>query len=105
MKFHFAAFVLLSSILGSPAPAAEQTNAFPAELKIITRQDWGANPPLTEMKRHTLKFITIHHTGVRQQPKKTAIEKLRGLQNFSQREETLAMKVDEARRQITAPAA
>lgn len=58
--------------------------------KIVSRTEWKAKAPISEMKRQEFKFITIHHTATKQNPKKTAAEKMRGLQDFSQREDKLA---------------
>ncbi|HVL38667.1 MAG TPA: hypothetical protein VM328_04670, partial [Fimbriimonadaceae bacterium] len=57
---------------------------------IVTREQWGANPPVLTRKRHVPTHITIHHTGVPQQPARSLEDKLRGLQLFSQREDKLA---------------
>ena len=55
--------------------------------QIVTRDQWGAKPPVTErMERQSPTEIVIHHTGVRQQPKLSLERKLRGLQGFSQGE-------------------
>ena len=42
------------------------------------------------MRRHTPVRLTIHHTGVAQAPGRTLADKLRGLQGFSQRDDSLA---------------
>jgi hypothetical protein len=39
------------------AAQAADTNA-PAGLKILSRKEWGANPPVSAMKRHEPKRIT-----------------------------------------------
>jgi hypothetical protein len=55
--------------------------------QILSRADWGASPAvIASMKEQTPREIIIHHTGVRQQPKKTLQQKLRGLQGYSQNE-------------------
>lgn len=72
------------------AISAETTASFPERLKVVTRKDWGAKPPVSEMVRHKPEFITIHHTGTKQNPTRSIEDKLRGLQAFSQREDKLA---------------
>ena len=52
-------------------------------LDIITREDWKAEPSKEGLKRHIPKFITIHHTGTKQQPDRSIEDKLRALQQFS----------------------
>jgi hypothetical protein len=52
---------------------------------ITSRAEWGAKAAIiASMKEQTPREIIIHHTGVRQQPKKTLAQKLRGLQGYSQ---------------------
>lgn len=57
--------------------------------KIISREEWGAKPPVLNLKHHKITHITIHHTGVLQTPNRDFFEKLRGLQSWSQREDKL----------------
>ena len=57
--------------------------------KIIKRDDWGANKPVGEGKKHDIKFITIHHTATTQKPDGLIGTKMRNLQAFSQREDKL----------------
>lgn len=57
---------------------------------ILTRDSWGAKPPLPFAKTHEIKMITIHHAGVATNSARTNEEKLRALQSWSQREDKLA---------------
>lgn len=52
-------------------------------LEILSREDWKALPSNPGLKRHTPKYITIHHTGTNQNPERSIEEKLRALQKFS----------------------
>ncbi|MCB0852951.1 MAG: N-acetylmuramoyl-L-alanine amidase [Bacteroidetes bacterium] len=63
--------------------------AFYDSLKIITRESWGATPPISEMKTHELKRITIHHSAVKHRLDYDPAEKIKGLQRFSQSESQL----------------
>src|SRR5688572_15735445 len=37
----------------------------PKPEKIVTRQQWGSKPdPIPDSRKHTPKWITIHHAGV-----------------------------------------
>jgi hypothetical protein len=68
---------------GSPA-------LFPPDVTYLTREQWGAKPPALPMPLHHPVRLTIHHTGVRQNPQQTLTQKLRGLQDFSQRDDSLS---------------
>lgn len=68
-----------------PAPAM-----VPASLHYLTRAEWGANPPVLPMREHQVRRITIHHTATAQAPQRAAADKLRALQRFSQRDDSLA---------------
>jgi hypothetical protein len=61
-----------------------------AKPNVLSRSEWKAHPPNGLMKRHTPRFITIHHTATLQKPAVSLAEKLRNLQTFSQNEGTLA---------------
>ncbi len=56
---------------------------------ILSRAEWQARPPVTEMKTHRIEHITIHHTAVKQNPQRTLAQKLMSLQKFSQNPGTL----------------
>lgn len=52
-------------------------------LEILSREDWNAEPPGPEVKRHIPRYITIHHTGTNQNRERSIEEKLQALQKFS----------------------
>lgn len=85
----FTAVVLWLPFLGSCAVSPAVSKNAPAGLKIHTRLDWGARPPVAEMKRHTPTRITIHHTATPQKPERPLADKLLALQKFSQNAGTL----------------
>lgn len=62
----------------------------PPDVEFVSRAEWGANPPVLPMKAHALTRLTIHHTGTNQNFNRTVTDKLRGLQLFSQRDDSLA---------------
>lgn len=64
--------------------------AFIQEPKIVTRQEWGARPPMIQHKRHWPVKLTIHYTGVPQKPDVSLEQKLKNLQLWCQREDKLA---------------
>ena len=60
---------------------------------LVTRAQWGAEPANEAlMKPHVLKAIIVHHTSVKQQPKLTLEQKLRGLQSFSMKPGTVGTR-------------
>ncbi len=85
-----ALLAILSGIVfvGCAGLGAPGTN-LPADLKILSRADWNAQPPGMEMKTHQPTRITIHHTAVKQNPQRTLAQKLQSLQKFSQNPGTL----------------
>ncbi|WP_192820925.1 peptidoglycan recognition family protein [Rufibacter sp. LB8] len=50
---------------------------------LVTRQQWGSAQPVLPMKTHVPNKITVHHTAVAQNPKRSLEEKLKSLQKFS----------------------
>lgn len=53
------------------------------DLAIISREDWNAEAPKMEVKRHIPTFNSIHHTGTNQNSERSTEEKLQALQKFS----------------------
>ncbi|WP_420454095.1 peptidoglycan recognition family protein [Rubrivirga sp.] len=76
----------LTSCAGSQ-PAAD--NGLPADLPTLSRAEWGAADPVGPMRPHTPDTITIHHTATTVDPERSNADKLRSLQAFSQRADTL----------------
>lgn len=67
---------------GTPAPAS-------GGVPIVTRAEWGARDPVLPMREHRIERITIHHTATRHDTTRSLAAKLRGLQAFSQRDDSL----------------
>jgi hypothetical protein len=59
-------------------------------IQIVTRAAWHARPPVLPTRAHVPRRITIHHTATALNHNRTLEEKLRGLQAFSQRDDSLA---------------
>jgi hypothetical protein len=72
------------------AVALTMLGACASRATIVTRADWGAREPVLPMREHRIERITIHHTATRQDTARSLAEKLRGLQAFSQRDDSLA---------------
>ena len=62
----------------------------PAELRFVSRESWGAKPPVLPMRAHVPVRLTIHHTATTQDFTRDVGAKLRGLQAFSQRDDSLS---------------
>lgn len=62
----------------------------PTGVTILPRSDWGARAPVLAMRAHTPVRLTIHHTGVAIDTTRSLAQKLIGLQQFSQRADSLA---------------
>lgn len=67
---------------GGPAAAVP-------DVAIVNRAEWGARDPVLPMREHRIERITIHHTATRQNVERSLADKLRGLQAFSQRDDSL----------------
>ncbi len=61
----------------------------PQGVRYVPREAWGAQPSAGEMRTHTLRRITIHHTATPQNHDRPVEDKLRALQRFSQSTGTL----------------
>jgi N-acetylmuramoyl-L-alanine amidase len=77
------------ALVAACRPAGSEPLA-PAGVRFLPRAAWGANAPVLAMKPHTPVRVTIHHTATRQAPARPLAEKMRALQRFSQREDSLA---------------
>lgn len=55
---------------------------------IVTTQEWGSKPqPIPDSRKHTPKFITIHHAGVEWKSGKVSPEQfVRNMQSWGQKE-------------------
>src|SRR5438876_3364600 len=78
-----AAIVLLL-----PAFAFADATTRPVEKPpIVTREEWGSQPqPIPDSRRHTPKFITIHHAGVDWKAGRDPVAFVRTMQQWGQRE-------------------
>lgn len=81
-----AALLLLAAACGPRRPPP----LVPASVAFVSRARWGARPAVGPMRTHVPRRITIHHTATAQAPARAAGEKLRALQQFSQRNDSLA---------------
>lgn len=77
-----AAFVACSHPSNSAPP-------MPAGIRFVPRAAWGARAPVLPMTRQVPTRLTIHHTGTAKNPRRSVEAKMRALQAFSQRDDSL----------------
>src|SRR5689334_276631 len=82
-------FVMIALLCAIPLRADTNSPA-PPELKILSRAEWGAKPPVSAMPSNFPVRITIHHTATLQKQERPLKDKLVALQIYSQREDKLA---------------
>lgn len=77
-------------LIGCSANISENINIseldYPANLKVITRAEWGWQPLRKVLPQHTITKITIHHGGEIFNEDEDMIKYLRNLQNWSRSE-------------------
>jgi hypothetical protein len=83
-----AAEPIKEAVSSKPAPQIDEN--LPAPIAILSRSEWKAKPPVSEMKPHVPTIISIHHTATTAAPERSIVGKLRGLQDFSQHEGKLS---------------
>jgi hypothetical protein len=92
MNARFVSLVGLSMVAVTTSGCAPRVRSVPAlpGPPIVSRSEWGAREPVLPMREHRIERITIHHTATTQDTTRSLMEKLRGLQAFSQRDDSLA---------------
>jgi hypothetical protein len=80
--------IALAAALAACASRGAPISAVP-EVPIVSRPAWGARDPVLPMREHRIERITIHHTATRQNAERSLADKLRVLQAFSQRDDSL----------------
>jgi hypothetical protein len=80
-----ASVVVVASAAASWSRADEQV-AVPKPEKIVTREQWGSNPaPIPDSRKHTPKWITIHHAGTLWTNDKDPAEFVRNMQAWGKK--------------------
>jgi hypothetical protein len=75
--------ILTLSCLLALAPATQPV----AKPKIVTTQEWGSSPqPIPDSRKHTPKFITIHHAGTEWKKGKDPQQFVKTMQGWGQKE-------------------
>src|SRR5688572_14115266 len=90
MRSQYRTLSLALALVLSACATRQPEPRFPREVPLVTRAMWGAKPPVLPMREHKPARLTIHHTGTAQNPSRSLEDKLRGLQAFSQRDDSLA---------------
>jgi len=78
-------FLAVAGCQSAPAGAPP----IPDGIRFVSRAEWGAHAPVLPMTVHAPDRITIHHTGEPQNFRLSIEQKMRGLQAFSQRNDSL----------------
>jgi hypothetical protein len=74
----------LSSLVASVAAASKVEKP-----ETVTREQWGSEPqPLPDSRKHTPRFITIHHAGVNWKPGRDPKDFVKTMQKWGQREKS-----------------
>lgn len=80
------AWVLIVAGCASP----QNRSPIPEGIAFVPRAAWGAHAPVLPMKEHVPVRITIHHTGTNQSFTRSLEAKIKALQEFSQRDDSLS---------------
>ncbi|WP_435020483.1 peptidoglycan recognition protein family protein [Tundrisphaera sp. TA3] len=73
--------------LASPCPAAEQEGSKAPRPEIVSASEWGSKPqPIPDARKHTPKYVTIHHAGVLWKAQVTPDAFVRNMQGWGRRD-------------------
>ena len=77
----------LTACAGAQSSATTKPVATVEKPRIVTAQEWGSKPqPIDDSRKHTPRFITIHHAGVLWKGNQQPVNTVRGLQAYGQKE-------------------
>ena len=87
----FMNVIVILALLGcAGVRAAEKPTSKPVverPPKFVTREQWGSEPqPLPDSRKHTPKWVTIHHAGVDYKPGTDPAKFVKNMQGWGQRE-------------------
>jgi hypothetical protein len=88
MRFLYSLpFLLLAASAFAADPAPASPGAVPKP-PTVSREQWGSTPqPIPDDRRHTPRFVTLHHAGVDWKPGADPQKFVRNLQAWGQRRE------------------
>jgi len=79
-------FAVLAGLLAASEGFAEEPPA-PPRPEIVAASEWGSKPqPIPDSRKHTPKYVTIHHAGVLWTAKVAPDVFVRNMQSWGQRE-------------------
>jgi len=83
---HFSAAVAAALVLSAPAvPAAERVDV-PRPPKFVAAEAWGSDPdPIPDDRRHTPRYVTLHHAGVLWTADRDPVEFIRNMQSWGKK--------------------
>lgn len=89
-KIYHLIFILISLLILGCSSTSEVINIseldYPANLKVVTRTEWGWQPLNRVLPQHQITKITIHHGGEIFNEDEDMIKYLKNLQNWSRTE-------------------
>ncbi len=88
--FQWIVIFLFVGIISAIDVAPVSAQGKPRKPPIVSRKEWNAKKPVGKVKKHAIRFITVHHTATKQKPEVSIEKKLQNLQAFSQRDDKLA---------------
>ncbi len=79
--------IIMFLIFGCSAQITKKSDitefTYPKELKVIKRSEWGWKPLSKKIKKHKIKYITLHHGGVKFTKEENPIKYIKHLQDWS----------------------
>ena len=83
-------YFLICTLLSVASVASAQTTKPTARVEkppIVSAKEWGSTPqPIPDARKHTPKYITIHHAGVLWEAKTTPDKFVKNMQSWGQKE-------------------
>lgn len=87
MRIYFLFLPVMVAALLLSGCASSSFSPSAVEGQIITVQQWGGTPAVDSLaKKHTIKYITLHHAGIPFPKEKDIIQYMRNLQKWSRAE-------------------
>jgi len=91
MMNRFALLLMIVAGCATAAPPAADEKAekkpVPRPSQIVSREEWGSQPqPIPDARKHTPKYVTIHHAGVIYKPGTDPAKFVKNMQAWGQKE-------------------
>jgi hypothetical protein len=86
MKYQILFISILACLFSYGCAPTKSASSIETELHIVSVQSWGGIPAVDSLaKKHTIRYITLHHEGETFPNDKDPIQYLRELQDWSRR--------------------